>query len=105
MKKLFCCPDFNLGLKIRLMRCYVLSILYYGMKVWTLKVTDMRRLGAFEMWVYMHKERKVMPKIKKKLNCLLYIEHIVRREKYQILQIILKEKIQDKKSIGRRRNS
>lgn len=123
MKRLFCCRDLNLDLKIRLMRCYVLSILYYGMEAWTLKAIDIRRLEAFEMWIYrrilriswveritnvevmrrMHKEREVIPTIKRRK--LLYMGHVMRGEKYQMLQIIVQGKIQGKRSMGRRRNS
>lgn len=123
MKKIFCCRDLNLELKIRLMRCYVLSILYYGMEAWTLKVNDIRRLQAFEMWIYrrmlkiswvervtnievlrrMHKETEIATTIKKRK--LLYMGHIMRGEKYRILQNIMQGKIQGKRSIGRRRNS
>ena len=123
MRRLFCCRDLNLELKIRLTRCYVLSVLYYGMEAWTLKVIDVRRLEAFEISIYrrilriswveritnvevmrrMHKEREVILTIKRRK--LLYMGHVMRGEKYQILRIIMQGKIQGKRSVGRRRNS
>lgn len=41
----------NIGL-IKIIRCSVLSILYYRMKSWTLKTDTIKRIEAFEMWVY-----------------------------------------------------
>lgn len=123
MKKLFCCRDLNLDLKIRMMRCYVLSVLYYGMEAWTLKEIDVRRLEAFELWMYrrilriswvervtnvevmrrIRKEKEVIMTIKRRK--LLYMGHVMRGEKYQLLQVIMQGKVQGKRSVGRRRNS
>jgi len=52
MKKVFCGRDLSLKLKIRLVRCYVLSVLFYGMEAWTLKKIDTKRIEALEMWMY-----------------------------------------------------
>jgi len=30
----------------------VLDVLHYGIKAWTLKGVDMKRLEAFEIWIY-----------------------------------------------------
>jgi len=38
------------GVKLR--RCYVFSILYYGMESWTLTEATPKTLEAFEMWLY-----------------------------------------------------
>lgn len=123
MKKILCGRDLNHELKIRLMRCYVMSILFYGMETWTLKKMDSRKLEAFELWMYrrilkipwvdritnaevmrrMCKEKEIISTIKKRK--LQYLGHIMRGEKYQLLQIIMQGKIQGKRSIGRRRHS
>jgi len=48
MKKVFCV----LNLKISPVRSsYVLSVLFYGMKAWTLKKIDTKRIEAFKMWM------------------------------------------------------
>jgi len=51
-KKLLINTDFNLGLRIRFVKCYVWTVLFYGMEGWTLKVSTMNKLEPFEMWVY-----------------------------------------------------
>lgn len=123
MKRIFNCRDLNLEVKIRLVRCYVLSVLYYGMEAWTLKRIDLKRLEAFELWIYrrilriswidkvtneevlrrMQKDKEVILTIKRRK--MLYMGHIMRGEKYRILQVIMQGKIKGKRSIGRRRNS
>ena len=124
MKKVFCGWDLSLRLKIRLVRCYVLSVLFYGMEAWTLKKIDTKRLEAFEMWMYrrimripwtervtdvevlrrlQQKEKVLILTIKK--HKLQYLGHVMRGDKYQLLQLIIQGKIMGKRSIGRRRNS
>lgn len=101
MQKLFCSRDLNLELKIRLMRCYVLSVLYYGMEAWIQKITDMERLEAFEMWMY----RKILGIAWVVTVKLLYMGHVMKREKYRMLKIIIQGEIQGKRSVLSRRNS
>ena len=123
MKRVFCGRDLSLELKVRLMRCYVLSVLFYGVETWTMKKIDIKKIDAFEMWMYrrmlriswtqkitnvevmrrMHKEREVILTIKKRK--LQYLGHITRGRKYQLLQTIMQGKIAGKRSVGRRRNS
>ncbi|CAG9826896.1 unnamed protein product [Diabrotica balteata] len=52
LKKILINRDITLNLKIRLIRCYTFSTLLYGMESWTLTETLMKRLEAFEMWIY-----------------------------------------------------
>lgn len=52
MNKLFCCKDLNLELKVGLMKCYKLSIMYYNMEAWTMKKSNIKKVEAFEMWLY-----------------------------------------------------
>ena len=40
------------NLKIRMVRCYVLLVLLYGVESWTMTDALMRRLDSFEMWIY-----------------------------------------------------
>jgi len=42
--------DFDLDLRIRFVKFYVWTVLFYGMEEWTLKVSTMNNLEAFEMW-------------------------------------------------------
>ena len=47
----------DLNLKKRLVRCYVWSIALYGVETWTLRATDHKHLGSFEMWCWRRMEK------------------------------------------------
>ncbi|MDK1801117.1 hypothetical protein LRR74_28510, partial [Klebsiella pneumoniae] len=115
--------DLSLHLKIRMIKCYVLPVLLYGMEAWTLKKCDTDKLEAFEMWTYrrilriswvsritnkevlrrMGKEKEIIDTVK--IRKLQYLGHVMRGERYTLLQTIIQGKIQGKRSIGRRRIS
>lgn len=96
MKKLFTSRDIKIGLRMRMLRCYVFSVLLYGMEAWTLKKNHTDNLQAFEMWCYhrmwripwkdkvsnvevlnrMNKECEVINTIKKRN--VQYLGHIMR---------------------------
>jgi hypothetical protein len=40
----------DLGLKKKLVKCYVWSIALYGAETWTLRAVDQKHLESFEMW-------------------------------------------------------
>lgn len=123
MRKLICCPDLNLQLRMRIVRCYVLPVLLYGVEAWTLTQATVKKIEAFEMWIYrrilkiswvkrvrnetvlqrMGKDREIINTIKKRK--IEYLGHIMRNQKYQLLQLIIQGKIQGKRSAGRRRIS
>lgn len=123
MKRLFTSKDLSLPLKIRLVKCYVFPVLLYGAEAWTLTEALMKKLEAFEMWVYRRilriswtehttnqevtrrigKEKEVASTIKQRK--LEYLGHILRHEKYRLLQLILQGKIDSKRGPGRRRHS
>lgn len=44
--------DVNLKLKVIMLKCYVLSVLLYGAKTWTLTDAMLKKLEAFESWCY-----------------------------------------------------
>lgn len=52
LRKVLTNTDFDLSLKTRFIKCYVWSVLLYGMEGWTLKVFAMNKIEAFEMWIY-----------------------------------------------------
>jgi len=115
--------DINIKLRIRFVKCYVWSILLYGAETWTLKVGSMNRLEAFEMWCYrkmlkiswtdkvtneavlqrINKERELLTTIKKRKSA--YFGHIMRADKYEVLQLIIQGKIEGKRGIGRKKCS
>lgn len=124
MSKLFKSHNLTLEIKLRLLRCYVFSILLYGVESWTLTEATTKRLEAFEMWTYrrmlkiswtdkisnirvlqkLNKEKEIMLTVKRRK--LEYLGHIMRNEtKYKLLKCILQGKVQGKRSVGRRRIS
>lgn len=52
MKKLFKDNDLNMPLKLGLLRCSVLSSLFYGLEAYMLTQASEKKLEAFEMWLY-----------------------------------------------------
>ncbi|XP_039291702.1 uncharacterized protein LOC120353116 [Nilaparvata lugens] len=108
MAKLFKSHNLNMHIKIKLLYCYIFSILFYGVESWTLTKSTKKRLEAFEMWLYrrvlriswmdrvtnkavlerMDKDLEVMNIIKSRK--LAYFGHIMRNEeKYSLLKSVL----------------
>ncbi|XP_077295555.1 uncharacterized protein LOC143917829 [Arctopsyche grandis] len=52
MRDLLCNRDFNLDLRMRILHCYVLSVLIYGVESWTMTQATEKKLAAFEMWCF-----------------------------------------------------
>lgn len=94
-------------------------VLLYGAEAWTIMETLMKKLEAFEMWVYprilkiswathtnvqvlrrMGKQKEISFTIKKRN--LKYFGHIMRHDKYRILQLITQGKIESKRGPGRK---
>ncbi|KAI5732155.1 hypothetical protein M8J77_022354 [Diaphorina citri] len=124
MQNIFKSHNLSMDLKIRMIRCYVFPVLLYGMEAWTITETILKKVQAFEMWIYRRMLRiswkdkirntEVMAKMKKnvelvdtiKARKLEYFAHIMRNEhKYGLLQLILQGKITGRRSRGRRRTS
>ncbi|KAI5752582.1 hypothetical protein M8J77_018365 [Diaphorina citri] len=123
MKKLFTNRDLSLDLRIRMLRCYIFTVLLYGVEAWTLNKSCERKLEAFEMWTYrrilkiswtervtntealrrIKKNVEILEEVKKRK--LQYLGHIMRGTKYEILHLIIRGKIVGKRSVGRRRTS
>uniref|UniRef100_A0A8D8SMX4 Craniofacial development protein 2 n=1 Tax=Cacopsylla melanoneura TaxID=428564 RepID=A0A8D8SMX4_9HEMI len=112
MKKVFTSHDLQLSTKLRLLRCYVFSILFYGVESWTLTEASSKKLDAFEMWLYrrilripwtakvtnkdvlrrMKKEMEVLNTVK--VRKLQYLGHIMRNEnRYFLLQNSIQGKV------------
>lgn len=124
MASVFKSRSLTLTTKIRLLRCYVFSVLLYGVESWTLTDATTKKLESFEMWLYrrilriswtdhvsnvevcrkMQKDTELIKTIK--IRKLEYFGHIMRNEKrFSLLQNILQGKIPSKRGPGRRRNS
>lgn len=124
MSTFFKSHNLALDIKVRLLRCYVFSVLLYGAESWTLNESTTKKLNAFEMWLYrrilripwtakvtnvevlrtMKKDLELMNTIKaRKLE---YLGHIMRNNgRYGLLQTILQGKISGRRGPGRRRIS
>ena len=49
----WCCKQNDLELKERVSSCLIWSVALYAAETWTLTKVDIRRLEAFEMWVWL----------------------------------------------------
>uniref|UniRef100_A0A8D8UV31 Uncharacterized protein n=1 Tax=Cacopsylla melanoneura TaxID=428564 RepID=A0A8D8UV31_9HEMI len=124
MSKVFKSHDLSLETKIRLLRCYVYSVLLYGVETWTMKDETEKKLEAFELWLYRRilkiswtqkitntevlRRMNTKPELLKIVKCrkLQYLGHIMRNsDRYYLLQQILQGKINSKRGPGRRRIS
>lgn len=123
MRKVLCNLNIGLHLRVRALRCYVFSILTYGVEAWTLTEAACKRLEAFEMWCYrrmlriswiyhvtneavlqrVRKQKEVLNSIKERK--LSYFGHVMRNQKYGLLQLIMQGKFNGKRGPGRRRVS
>ena len=52
MKNLFKRSELSPSLRMRMIRCYIFSVLLYGCKSWTLDPSSEERIDAFEMHLY-----------------------------------------------------
>lgn len=123
MRKVLCCRQLHIKLRVRLLYCYIWPIVMYGSEAWTLKEDTTRRLQAFEMWCYrrmlriswtqkirndtvlqrVHTSRKMMLLIKKRK--IEYLGHVLRHDRYRLLQLIMMGKVEGRRRAGRRRKS
>ena len=119
LRPLLCDPHLDINIRLKLVKCYVWSVLTYGAETWTLKTTSLNKLEAFEMWTYrrvlkipwtarisneevlrrLGKERELLGTIKMRKTT--YLGHLLRNDKYYIPQLIIKGKLQGKRGIGR----
>ena len=97
--------------------------MFYGVETWTVKKREMDRLEAFELWTYrrilrlswkdkvtndevmrrMGKRKEILNTVK--IRKLQYLGHVMRGEKYHLLQLVIQGKLQGKRRPGRRRIS
>lgn len=123
MKSLYCDNSLNFKTRLRMVKCYVWSVLLYGAEAWTLKINTMNRLEAFEMWLLRRMlriswiERVTNGRVLERagtdrmllsaVKCrkVAYLGHVLRGEKYRLLQLIMKGKVEGRRGIGRKRMS
>lgn len=118
MRPVLCNRSLNLKLRLRFVNCYIYSVLLYGSEVWSLKAETLRRLEAFEMWVYRRllkipwtdhisneevlrrigKDRDLVVDIKKRKTA--YLGHVIRSDRMKLLKVIKGGKIEGRRGIG-----
>ncbi|KAL1446457.1 hypothetical protein WDU94_005636 [Cyamophila willieti] len=123
MRSVLCNMHLNINTRIRILKCYVFSVLLYGVEVWTLTKETLNRLESFEMWCYrrmlriswiyhvtnetvlerMRKTTEIITTVKRRK--LAYFGHIIRNNKYKILQDIIKCNLSGTRARGRPRTS
>lgn len=119
-KKILTSHDVQINTKIRYTKCYVWTVLMYASETWTLKAIDERRLQAFEMWLYRRilripwsdriSNREVLRRIDQECHLvttikqrkIAYLGHLMRNEKYKLIQKLIKAKIEGTRPRGRR---
>src|SRR5688572_33130650 len=71
----------NRKLKKRMVKALVWSVVLYGSETWTMRQEDIKRLEAFEMWIWRRMEK---------------ISWVERRTNEEILQLVEEKKITDR---------
>ena len=85
-KKTTFCSKMDIGLRKRLVKCYVWSTMLHGAETWTLRKKDIEMLESFEMWIWRRMEKikwidkitnlEVLRRVDEKINL---IQTILRR--------------------------
>ena len=109
----------NKNLKKRIIRSMIWSVVLYGSETWTLRKEDIRRLEAFEMWIWRRMERvswmdrrtneDILQMVDEKRSMIGIIRsrqrkwmgHIMRGD--SLLRIIIEGRMEGKKTRGRPR--
>lgn len=56
MQRILCGP-LALDIRKRMAKCFIWSVFLYGAETWTMRSLDIKRIEAFEMWVWRRLER------------------------------------------------
>lgn len=123
MRNVLCNQNLKVGLRTRLLHCYIWPIVQYGCESWTIKEDLRKRIEAFEMWAYRRmlriswrqkitnvevlrraqQKRALWPIIKKRKTS--YLGHVLRHYRYELLQVIMMGKVVGRRRVGRKRKS
>jgi hypothetical protein len=121
MKRILCTTRINLRLRLRVLQCYVWSVMLYGCETWTLKKEARDRLMAAEMWFYRSmlktrwtdrvsnnevlarcgRQRTLVTTVIRRKTA--YLGHIIRGDRYEIPVLMLQGKIPGSRGRGRPR--
>ena len=121
MSSLLTSRNISFHLRLRLVKCYVYSVLLYGSETWTLNKNLEKKIEAFEMWIFRRMgkiswtEKKTNKEVCKMLNVqptllktiksrkLQYFGHIKRHN--NICKHIMEGNIEGKRARGRQRRT
>ena len=125
LKKFLTNKILNFKLRYRTLKCYVWSVLLYGVEAWTLKTSSINKLEAFEMWCLRRmlriswvnhirneevlrraqiEDRELFEVIKRRK--ISYLGHIMRGERYEFQRLVLQGKVEGgKRGMGRKKLS
>lgn len=123
MRTLFSGSGISLKLRLRMVKCYIYSILLYGAESWTLTKQMEKKIEAFEMYIFrrilriswtdkvrnetvlqrMNTERELLHIVQRRK--MEYLGHVMRGEKYELFKLILNGNIEGRRSAGRRKLS
>ena len=111
----------NIKTKKRLIDCYVFSVLTYGCEAWTLTKDLVKRIDAFEMWIYRrmlgitYRDRVTNVEVLRRMECALsfveriakrkmkYAGHVMRGSSGRLTLNILEGHIEGRRRVGRPR--
>ncbi|KAF6212602.1 hypothetical protein GE061_013128 [Apolygus lucorum] len=124
MKSFFCDKHLSFGIRYRTLRCYIWSVLLYGVERWTIKIASVNRLEAFEMWCLRRmfriswvqrvrntevlrraglEDRQLFKDVKRRK--IGYLGHVFRGDRYAFQRLVLEGKIEGRRGIGRKQLS
>jgi len=110
MKAFFSNDNLNLKLRQRMIKCYVWSVLLYGAETWTL--CYIKECSGYPAQLGRPTEavlnranavRELFDTIQ--IRKIAYLEHVFRGDRYRVLQLIMKGKIEGSRGIGRKQMS
>ena len=119
MRDVLCSRSLDVGLRKRLIRCYVLSTFLYASETWTLNKDLESRINAFELWIYRRMLRvsyadritnvRIFEMVKDKPRLLIdvierklkYFGHLIRADGKQ--KELLEGKVEGTRSRGKQR--
>ena len=109
--------------RIRLVRCYVLSTLWYASDTWVISADVERKITSLEIWIYRRMmrisykdhisnesilvglcEKPKLMKTGKKRKC-KYFGYVLRAEGHKYQRLLLEERVNGKRGRGRPRNT
>ncbi|CAG9828365.1 unnamed protein product [Diabrotica balteata] len=96
MRNVLCSHDLSIDLRVRMISCYIFSVLLYGVEAWTLNEAFLKRLTPFEMWVYRRLlkiswvDRVRNEEVLRRLNQTTQLVNIIKKRKLEYFSHIMR---------------